>query len=150
MKQVPCRVRGVFIAASAGGPVPAVVLDTGEETCIPIFIGLWEAISINNALNNEITPRPHTHDLFVDFLNRYHITMKALTIDSLDDGVFYAKMVLLHEEREELLDCRPSDGIAMALRCRAGIFLDKSVIISSAVKPGDLPDFIGLNSYLAD
>jgi uncharacterized protein len=150
MEQVPCRIRGVFVAASAGGPVPAVVLDAGEEACIPIFIGLWEAISINNALNNETTPRPLTHDLFVDFLDRYHITMKALTIDSLDDGVFYAKMVLLHEEREEMLDCRPSDGIAIAIRCGAGIFLDKSVIASSSVKPDDLPDFVGLNSYLAD
>jgi uncharacterized protein len=150
MEQEPCQVRGVFVAMSTGGPVPAVVLDTGEEACIPIFIGLWEAISINNALSNKTTSRPLTHDLFVDFLNRFHITMKALTIDSLDDGVFYAKMVLVREGREEVLDCRPSDGIAIAIRCRAGIFLDKSVIGSSSVKPGDLPDFIELNSYLSD
>jgi bifunctional DNase/RNase len=149
MEQIPCQVRGVFVAASTGGAVPAVVLDAGEETCVPIFIGLWEAISINNALNNEVTPRPLTHDLFVDFLNRYHITMKALTIDSLDNGVFYAKMVLIREEREEVLDCRPSDGIAIAIRCRAGIFLEPSVISTSSVRPGDLPDFIGLNSYLS-
>ncbi|HVP94048.1 MAG TPA: bifunctional nuclease family protein [Methanoregulaceae archaeon] len=150
MDQVPCEVKGVFVAVSAGSPVPVVILDAGDDACIPIFIGLWEAISINNALNNEIPPRPLTHDLFIDFLDRYNITLQALTIDTLDEGVFYAKMVLVHEDREELLDCRPSDGIAIAIRCKAGIYLDQSVIRSSSVRPGDLPDFIGLNSYLYD
>ena len=76
--------------------------------------------------------------------------MKALTIDSIDEGVFYAKMVLIHEGTEELVDCRPSDGIAVAIRCGAGIFLDNSVVSSSSVKSGDLPDLIGLNVYLYD
>jgi len=148
MEQVQCQVRGVFVALSAGGPVPAVILDIGEDACIPIFIGLWEAVSINNALNHEIAPRPLTHDLFVDLLNRCGTIMKALTIDALDEGVFYAKMVLVHGDCEEELDCRPSDGIAVAIRCDANIFLDQSVIISSSVRPDDLPKFVGLNSYL--
>ncbi len=150
MDQVPCVVRGVFVAVSSGSPVPVIILDTGGDASIPIFIGLWEAISINNALNNEIPPRPLTHDLIVNFMDRYHITMKALMIDSIEEGVFYAKMVLVHEQREELLDCRPSDGIAVAIRCGAGIYLDSSVISSSSVKAGDLPDLVGLNSYLCD
>jgi uncharacterized protein len=148
MDQVLGNVRGVFIAVSAGGASPAVLLDAGPDTCIPIFIGLWEAISINTALNNEVPPRPLTHDLFIDFMGRFQITMRSLHIDSLDDGVFYAKMILDHADREEVLDCRPSDGIAIALRCNAGIYLDQSVIESSSVKTGELPDFIGLNSYL--
>ena len=93
MDQVPCVVRGVFVAVSSGSPVPVIILDTGGDASIPIFIGLWEAISINNALNNEIPPRPLTHDLIVNFMDRYHITMKALMIDSIEEGVFYAKMV---------------------------------------------------------
>ncbi len=148
MEQVQCQVRGVFVTLSAGGPVPAVILDVGDDSCIPIFIGLWEAVSINNALNHEITPRPLTHDLFVDLLSRCGTVMKALTIDSIDDGVFYAKMVLVRGDSEEELDCRPSDGIAIAIRCGAKIFLDQSVVTSSSIKPDDLPRFIGLNSYL--
>jgi uncharacterized protein len=150
MEQVQCQVRGVFVAISPAGPVPAVILDLGEKACIPIFIGLWEAVSINNALNHEVTPRPLTHDLFVDLLNRCGTVMKALTIDSLDDGVFYAKMVLVRGDCEEELDCRPSDGIAVALRCGANIFLDRSVITASSLKPDDLPGFVTLNSYLND
>jgi len=148
MEQVQCQVRGVFVAVSAGGPVPAVVLDVGKDACVPIFIGLWEAVSINNALNNEVTPRPLTHDLFVSLMDRCGTVMKALTIDSLDDGVFYAKMALVRGEGEEELDCRPSDGIAVAIRCGATIFLDQSVVRSSSIKPEDLPRFVGLTSYL--
>jgi bifunctional DNase/RNase len=148
MEPVPCGIKGVFVAVSAHGTSPTVLLDAGADLCIPIFIGLWEAISINNALNKEVSPRPLTHDLFIEFLNRYHISMRALHIDSLDDGVFYAKLMLDHENREEILDCRPSDGIAIAIRCGAGIFLDKSVIESSSVKISDLPPFVGLNTYL--
>jgi len=148
MDEVQCQVRGVFVAISAGGPVPAVILDIGEDACVPIFIGLWEAVSINNALNNEVTPRPLTHDLFINLMERCGTVMKALSIDSLDDGVFYAKMVLVRGEDEEELDCRPSDGIAVAIRCGAKIFLDQSVVRSSSIRTEDLPRFTGLNSYL--
>ena len=60
-------------------------------SALPIYIGLWEAISINTALNNEISPRPLTHDLFLEFLNRYEVTLKALHIDSLDNGISVCK-----------------------------------------------------------
>jgi len=148
MEPVRCSVRGVFVAVSSGGTAPAVLLDTGNDSCIPIFIGLSEAISINNALNKEVSPRPLTHDLIIEFFTRYHIILSSVQIDSLDDGIFYARMVLVHENSEEILDCRPSDGIAIATRCGAGIFLDQSVIESSAVQMTDLPPVIALNSYL--
>ena len=94
MDLIPCSVRGVFVAVSPAGASPVVLLDLGDDTCLPIYIGLWEAISINTALNNEIAPRPQTHDLFLEFLNRYQVTLRALHIDSLEDGVYYANLML--------------------------------------------------------
>jgi len=148
MDLIPCSVRGVFVAVSPAGTSPAVLLDVGSEICLPIYIGLWEAISINTALNNEISPRPLTHDLFLEFLSRYGITLKALHIDSLENGVYYANLMLSRDSLEEMIDCRPSDGIAIAIRCGSEIFLERTVAESSAIHHAELPPFIGLQAYL--
>lgn len=149
MDLIPCSVRGVFVAVSPAGASPVVLLDVGSETCLPIYIGLWEAISINTALNNEISPRPLTHDLILEFFNRYQVTLKALYIDTLEEGVYYANLVLHRENHEEMLDCRPSDGIAIAVRCKSGIFLERTVAESSGLHITDLPTVIGLQAYLS-
>ena len=148
MTQVKCRVQGVFVAVSGDGASPAVVLGVDGEQSLPIYIGLWEAISINNALNKEISPRPLTHDLIVDLFRSFEITMQALQIDALEDGVYYANMVLQKGDREESMDCRPSDGIAIALRCNAEIFIEDQVFSDGSLKKCDLPEMVELDSYL--
>jgi bifunctional DNase/RNase len=148
MTQVRCRVQGVFVAVSGGGASPAVLLSVNGEKSLPIYIGLWEAISINNALNKEVSPRPLTHDLIIDLFRSFGIMMRALQIDALEDGVYYANMVLLNGDREESMDCRPSDGIAIALRCGAEIFIEDQVFSDGSVEKDDLPEMVELNSYL--
>jgi len=148
MDLIPCSVKGVFVAVSPAGTSPAVLLDVGGDTYLPIYIGIWEAISINTALNNEIAPRPLTHDLFIEFLNRYQVTLRALHIDSLEEGVYYANLMLYRDNQEEMIDCRPSDGIAIALRCKSDIFLERTVAELSGIPNTELPPFIGLQAYL--
>jgi len=148
MDLIPCNVKGVFVAVSPAGTSPAVLLDLGSDICLPIYIGLWEAISINTALNNEISPRPLTHDLFLEFLSRYEVTLKALHIDTLENGVYYANLMLTRDTQEEMIDCRPSDGIAIAIRCKSEIFLERAVAESSGLHHTELPPFIGLQAYL--
>lgn len=149
MPWVPCRVKGVFVAKNALGASPAVILSIENDTCLPIYIGLWEAMSIHSALNNEIPPRPLTHDLFVEFLKQFGISLKALIIDSLEEGVYYANMVLEQDHHEMTIDCRPSDGIAIGIRCQAGIMIDEAVILQSAVSASELPELVDISSYLA-
>jgi bifunctional DNase/RNase len=148
MTQVRCRVHGVFVAVSGGGASPAVLLSVDGEKSLPIYIGLWEAISIDNALNKEVSPRPLTHDLIIDLFRSFGITMQSLRIDALEDGVYYANMVLLNGDKEESMDCRPSDGIAIALRCGAEIFIEDLVFSDGSVEKCDLPEMVELNSYL--
>ncbi|MFA7071783.1 MAG: bifunctional nuclease family protein [Methanoculleus sp.] len=143
-----CRVQGVFMSVSDMGAAPTVVLDTGSDSTIPIYVGLWEAISINNALVSEMLPRPITHDLIVDLFKRFDITLDALHIDSLEEGVFYAKLLLSQGSRTEVMDCRPSDGIAIALRYQAPIMIEDAVVASAAVKRDDLPRMVDLKEYL--
>jgi bifunctional DNase/RNase len=142
-------VKGVYVAKNALGASPAVILSIRNDTCLPIYIGLFEAMSIHSALNNEIPPRPLTHDLFVEFLRQFGISLKSLVIDSLEDGVYYASMILLQDHHEMTIDCRPSDGIAIGIRCQAGIMVEEEVILQSAVSPGELPELVDISSYLA-
>jgi bifunctional DNase/RNase len=143
-----CRVQGVFMSVSEMGAAPTVVLDTGGDSTVPIYVGLWEAISINNALNSEMLPRPITHDLIIEVFRRFDVTLEALHIDSLEEGVFYAKLHLRQGSRTEVMDCRPSDGIAIALRYRAPIMIEDTVVRTAAVKRDDLPKMVDLKEYL--
>ncbi len=130
------------------GAAPTVLLDIGGESMVPIYIGLWEAISISNALNSEVLPRPITHDLIIEVFRNFEIALDALHIDALDGGVFYAKLMLRQGSRTEMMDCRPSDGIAIALRYPAPIMIEDTVIEAAAVKKADLPQLVDLKEYL--
>jgi bifunctional DNase/RNase len=148
MTQVRCEVKGVYVAMSDSATVPLVILSDGSDRFLPIFIGIWEAVSINSAKTKEVLPRPFTHDLFIDLLSRFSIVLRSLQIDSIEDGVYYAQLSLATERREEYLDCRPSDGIALALRAAVPIFVEESVFTSAGQKMDDLPSVIELSAFL--
>ena len=148
MTQVRCEVSGVFVASTNAATVPLVILCDGEGRILPIFIGIWEAVSINSAKNREVLPRPFTHDLFLDLMEECRITLRCLRIDSIEDGVYYAQLVLLTDHHEEYLDCRPSDGIALAVRAEVPIFVEESVLAEAGQKREDLPVMVDLATYL--
>ena len=148
MTQVRCEVKGVFMATSDTATVPLVILSDSNGRLLPIFIGIWEAVSINSARNREVLPRPFTHDLFLDLCGKFSITLRSLQVDSIEDGIYYAKLVFVNNKHEEFLDCRPSDGIALALRGDVPIFVEESVLATSAQKTEDLPQIVDLTSFL--
>jgi len=148
MTQIRCEVKGVFVTMNDATTVPLVVLNDGGEQSLPIFIGLWEAVSINSAKNKEILSRPFTHDLFLDLVGKFSITIQYLQIDSIEDGVYYAQLVLSTDHHKEYLDCRPSDGIALALRAEVPIFVDENVLASAGQKTADLPPMVDLSTFL--
>lgn len=131
MTPVKCEVQGVFVAINNATTVPLVILTDGDDRILPVFIGIWEAVSINSAKIKEVLPRPFTHDLFIDLCAKFKITLRSLQIDSIDDGVYYAQLILVSDHHEEYLDCRPSDGIALALRADIPIYVDESVLATS-------------------
>ena len=148
MTQVKCEVKGVFVAMGDAATVPLVVLTDGNGRQLPIFIGIWEAVSINSAQIKEVLPRPFTHDLFIDLCARFSITLRYLQIDSIEDGVYYAQLVMSSGKQDEFLDCRPSDGIALALRGDIPVFVEESVLASAGQKPAELPEMVDLLTFL--
>lgn len=147
MEPIACSVQGVYITITPKGNAPTVLLKISESSFIPIYIGLWEAISIKNAINNEVMPRPLTHDLMMDVLSRFMLHIESLFIDALEDGVFYGKLVIKRNGQCETLDCRPSDGIAIALRARAPILVDPEVVAHAAISKDELQEMVDIQSF---
>lgn len=150
MQPVPCVVKGVFIITNGAATAPAVVLSDARGRQMPIFIGLWEAVSINSAKNRELAPRPLTHDLFIDLAGRFGITINELRIDSETDGVYYAQLALSCRGKEEYIDCRPSDGIAIVLRAGAPIVADEALLIAAAEESAAAEEMVELSSFLQE
>ena len=95
----------------------------------PIFIGAFETLAIQMALEGQPPERPMTHDLLKIAIDRLGGTIERITIDDLWQGTFYAKITVAQKGSETLdIDCRPSDAIALALRARAPIYMAETVI----------------------
>jgi bifunctional DNase/RNase len=144
MDLVQCRVHGAFLSVNETSTVPAVVLDVGDGSFITVYIGLSEAMSIGRALNKDTSIRPSTHDLFMEVMKTFHISMEALHIDALEESVYYGKMILSRDGIRQIIDCRPSDGIAIALRADAPILVEQEVVRNTAVPREELPRLVDL------
>jgi len=111
---------------------------TGER-CLPVIVGSFEAQSIALAIEVVDTPRPLTHDLICEMISGINGELKSVKINNLSDGVFYAKMELVTLEiGEKLIDARPSDAIAVALRMNAPILVDPDVMTEAGVKENSI------------
>jgi len=142
-------IKGVYLIEKAPGPVPIVLLEDEAKRMMPIYIGISEAISINSALNHEIPPRPMTHDLFVSLLTRLDSTIDDILIDELNEGVYYARMIVSMDGKRFELDARPSDCIAIALRCGAPIHIRDSVLSEAVMSKEELQNAVPLESYIS-
>ena len=111
---------------------------TGEK-CLPVIVGSFEAQSIALAIEIVDTPRPLTHDLICDVLTGVDSLLKTVRINSLEDGVFYAQMEIESESLgERVIDARPSDAIAVALRMNTPIFVSSKVLKEAGVTENSL------------
>lgn len=142
-------IKGVYVLEKNSSPVPLVLLEDESKRIMPIYIGLSEAISINAAINHEVPPRPMTHDLFISLLERTCSQIDDILIDELNDGIYYARMCVSMDGRKFEIDARPSDCIAIALRCRSPIHVRDSIISEAAIDKEEIEGILPLDSYLS-
>jgi len=115
---------------------PVAILKEKEgELYLPIVIGLLEADAISVILEGVKLPRPLTADLLCSVIDKMGAGVSHITINDLKDGTFYAKITLKANWQQMEVDARPSDAIAIALRVRAPIFVEKAVL-DKAGTPG--------------
>ncbi|MBZ0165289.1 MAG: bifunctional nuclease family protein [Candidatus Omnitrophica bacterium] len=100
----------------------------------PIVIGFLEASSIKMKLSGVLPPRPMTHDLLVSVIESLGSKLKSLIIDKMQNNTFHAKLELITKTGKKILvDSRPSDGVALAVRTGADIFVAEDVIKQAVI-----------------
>ncbi len=127
---IEMKVAGITVDPFTNTPI-VILKDMDEKEVLPIWIGLLEASSIATALENIATPRPMTHDLFKNVLEKLAVKVVKIEVNDLRDNTYYAVIHMDVDNRRIVVDSRPSDAIAIAIRTGAAIFVEESVIRKS-------------------
>ena len=108
----------------------AVILnEIGGDRCLPVIVGSFEAQSIALAIEVADTPRPLTHDLICNIINKIKCQLKTVKISNISNGIFYATMEIYSEKLGQInVDARPSDAIAVAIRLQSPIFVSEEIM----------------------
>jgi bifunctional DNase/RNase len=120
-------VGGLVMDPATQAPIVVLKDETGSVT-LPIWIGITEATSIASAIKQIAMARPLTHDLFYDLLLQLGITVQRIVITELKESTYFAELILGQGDKVIVLDSRPSDAIAMALRASAPIYVAQQVL----------------------
>jgi bifunctional DNase/RNase len=128
------EVVGVRIEMPSNQPI-VLLKEMEGTTFLPIWVGSVEATAIAFAQQDLRPQRPLTHDLIVDLLDASAMTLTAVHITEMRDGVFYAEMQLRNEAGEVTpLSARPSDAIAVALRTKTNILVNQELLNTSGIQ----------------
>jgi hypothetical protein len=123
---------------------PVVVLkDESGDMCLPIWIGVAEATSIASAIKNLNMPRPLTHDLMTDIFQELGVKVQRIVITDLKESTYFAELILSVGEKALIIDSRPSDAIAIAVRAQAPIFVAQHVIDQAKMNVPPAPPLEG-------
>lgn len=139
---IEMKVSGLTIDPITNTPI-VILKDLQERKAIPIWIGLFEASAIATEMEKINFSRPMTHDLMNDMLKIMHAEITSVEICDLRNNTFFASIHLIRNGERFVVDARPSDAIALALRANAQIFVDDKVLeksrtIDFGVKATDL------------
>jgi bifunctional DNase/RNase len=133
MKKIQVDILGLSTSPANNGAYALILFEVGGKRKLPIIIGAFEAQAIALELEKIKPPRPLTHDLIRSFVDSFNISVTSVVIDELKEGTFYAK---IHSEMAGVvqeIDSRPSDAIAVAVRCEAPIFVSEEVMDEAGI-----------------
>lgn len=105
----------------------------GAEVAVPIFIGQLETQSILIGFGGVPMPRPLTHDLLLNLMHSFGAALLRVELNELRDGIFYARLILGVKGTEVVVDARPSDSIALAVREKCPVFIAESVVDAAGI-----------------
>ncbi len=112
-----------------------VLKELTADRYLPIWIGPFEADAIAMSLQDVEAARPMTHDLLKSVLGQLGAETVRIEIHDLREDVFFARIVVRVDGREAEIDSRPSDALALAVRVRAPVFVEESVMDRAGVVP---------------
>lgn len=134
MERIQVDILGLSTSPSSGGAYALILKEVNGLRRLPIIIGAFEAQSIALEMEGIKPPRPLTHDLLKNIMDSLGASLSDVFISDLKDGTFYARLTLDSQE----VDSRPSDAIALAVRCGVPIYVaDKVMDEAGFVPDGD-------------
>lgn len=123
---------GLIMDQVSKSPVMVLKALDGQKV-IPIWIGLSEANAIAMELENVCSPRPMTHDLMKNIMQDLEAVLARVIITDIVENTYYAELHIEKDGCEKVIDCRPSDAVALALKNRAKIFVTPQVLETSVL-----------------
>jgi bifunctional DNase/RNase len=124
---IEMTIKGLMVDPITNMPI-VVLKDKGGERVLPIWVGVFEANAIALQIENVATPRPMTHDLLRNVIVDLDGAVDRVVVSDLQESTFFAVIHLTVKGERLVVDARPSDAIALALRMRAPILVEETVI----------------------
>lgn len=128
--EIEMTIKGLMIDPVTNMPI-VILKDKEGSRVLPIWVGIFEANAIALQIENITTPRPMTHDLMKNLLGDLNASVEKIVVNDLRENTFYAMIYLNRAGEMVAVDSRPSDAIALALRAKAPIYVEESVVESA-------------------
>jgi bifunctional DNase/RNase len=125
--EIEMSIKGLSVDPITNMPI-IVLRETEGERVLPIWVGVFEANAIALQIESVQTPRPMTHDLLKSVIDELGGRLERVVVSELKDNTFYATLRLRTQRGALVVDARPSDAIALALRSGARIYVEEAVI----------------------
>ena len=130
MKEIEFKIKGLIMDPLTNSPM-VILQETTSDTLLPIWVGIFEANAIALQIEKVDMPRPMTHDLIKGLLAHLDVKVSKIVVTELKDNTFYAVIYLDVGGKIVMVDSRPSDAIALALRTDSPIFVTDEVLSKS-------------------
>ncbi|MBE9492700.1 MAG: bifunctional nuclease family protein [Bacteroidetes bacterium] len=133
MDKIKLEIIGMSYSQSQSGAYALILGETYGKRRLPIIIGGFEAQAIAVELEKMKPSRPLTHDLFKNFSDHYNIIIKEVIIDKFLEGVFFAKLICMQDGKENEIDARTSDAVALAIRFKCPIYTYEKIMAEAGI-----------------
>lgn len=131
---IEMKIRGLVMDPSTHAPI-VILKDLQSDTVLPIWVGLYEANAIWLEIDKTSTARPMTHDLLRNLVTGLNASVERVVVTELRNDTFYAVVWMRQQDELVTIDARPSDAIALALRCDCPIFVSEEVLRIAKLAP---------------
>ena len=136
--EIEMKIRGLMMDPAANTPI-IILKDVNGDAMLPIWVGAFEANAIAVEIEKLATQRPMTHDLVKNIIWEMGATVRRIVITDLIENTFFAVIEMIREGEVLLVDSRPSDAIALALRVDCPIYVSEDVVKNSSASITEEP-----------
>lgn len=133
MEKIKLEIVGLSYSQTQSGAYALVLSEVDGNRRLPIIIGGFEAQAIAIELEKMVPTRPLTHDLFKNFATTFNIEVKEVIIYKLVEGIFYSKLICVHDGKTVEIDARTSDAIAIGVRFNCTVYTYENILSSAGI-----------------